>query len=145
MCDGLIVTKASPALKEKMQWLEGLYRVRNCLAHRRGKVQMIDVKPPGASLDQTKEEDRLKAIWLRVRVSVDGEEVHLPYSTTKETKGSVDFIPFVREWKVGDQIDVDPVDCQSIAITFQFLGQQLQADFEREMTELLGLSAPQKR
>lgn len=51
MCEGLIVTKASAALKGRMLWLEGLYRVRNCLAHRLGSVAMIDVKPPGAPLD----------------------------------------------------------------------------------------------
>src|SRR5713226_8535302 len=38
MCDGLIVTRPSAALKERMEWLNGLYRVRNCLAHRLGRV-----------------------------------------------------------------------------------------------------------
>jgi hypothetical protein len=140
MCDGLVIAKASPALKEKMAWLEGLYRVRNCLAHRLGVVQMIDVKPPGATLDQTKDDDILKAIWLRPRFLVDGQEVALPYSTTKESKGRVEFVQYVRTWKIGDHIDVDPAECESIAITFQLLGKQVQCDFEREMNELLGLS-----
>jgi hypothetical protein len=30
MCDGLLVTQPSAALREKMEWLDGLYRVRNC-------------------------------------------------------------------------------------------------------------------
>ncbi|HEY1464789.1 MAG TPA: hypothetical protein VGF44_15340, partial [Terriglobales bacterium] len=64
MCDGLVVSQPSVALKEKMAWLDGLYRVRNCLAHRLGRVQMIDVKPLGIPLEKTKDTDTLKAIWL---------------------------------------------------------------------------------
>jgi len=41
MCDGLVVTQPSAALKKQIEWLDGLYRVRNCLAHRLGLVQMI--------------------------------------------------------------------------------------------------------
>jgi hypothetical protein len=138
MCDGLLVTQPSVALKGKMEWLDGLYRVRNCLAHRLGRVQMIDVKPPGVPLDQTKDDDKLKAIWLRPRVLVDGHEVQLPYSAAKDGQGKVDFASYAREWKIGDQIDVNPVDCQAIAISLSLLGQQLQADFEREMNVVLG-------
>jgi len=68
MCEGLIVTHPSTALKEKMDWLDGLYRVRNCLAHRLGTVQMVDVKPTGVPLDQTKDTDTLRAVWLRPRL-----------------------------------------------------------------------------
>ena len=53
MCGGFVVVQPSAALKEKMEWLDGLYRVRNCLAHRLGKVQMVDVKPSGVPLDKT--------------------------------------------------------------------------------------------
>lgn len=139
MCDGLVVVHPSDALKQRMEWLEGLYRVRNCLAHRLGRVQMVDVKPPGTPLNQTKEEDRLRAVWLRVRVSAKEREVQLPY-TPSGALGQVDkidFVPEVREWKVGDMIVVDPLDCQSIAISFSMLGTQLQTDFEREMNALL--------
>ena len=142
MCDGLVIAKPSAALKEKMEWLEGLYRVRNCLAHRLGMVQMIDVKPLGVSLDQTKDDDTLKAIWLRPRVLLDGKEVQLPYTTTKAAQVKVDFEPYVREWKIGAQIDVSPLDCQAIAISLSMLGQELQTDFEGEMNALLGIPTP---
>lgn len=142
MCDGLVIAKPSAALKEKMEWLEGLYRVRNCLAHRLGMVQMIDVKPLGVSLDQTKDDDTLKAIWLRPRVLLDGKEVQLPYTTIEASQVKVDFEPYVREWKIGAQIDVSPLDCQAIAISLSMLGQQLQTDFEGEMNALLGIPTP---
>lgn len=143
MCDGLVVAQPSAALKERMQWLDDLYRVRNCLAHRLGRVQMVDVKSPGVPLDKTKDTDTLKALWLRPRLLVDGKEVQLPYtnSATTAAQGKVDFESYVREWKIGEQIDVDPVDCQAIAISLSLLGQQLQADFEGEMNVLLGISA----
>jgi hypothetical protein len=142
MCNGLIITQPSDTLKERMEWLDGLYRVRNCLAHRLGRVQMIDVKPPDVPLDQTKDDDRLRAVWLRLRVSVDGQEIQLPYFATKEAQAKVEFERHIREWKIGDQIDVDPLDCQSIALSFSLLAQQLQKDFEREMNGLLGLPLP---
>ena len=127
-----------------MQWLDGLYRVRNCLAHRLGQVQMVDVKSSGVPLDKTKDTDTLKAVWLRPRILVDGREVQLPYANTTTTaaQGKVDFESYVREWKIGEQIDVNPLDCQAIAMSLSLLGQQLQADFECEMNALLGISAP---
>jgi hypothetical protein len=143
MCDGFVVAQPSAALKERMEWLDGLYRVRNCLAHRLGMVQMVDVKPFGVTLDKTEDTDTLKAVWLRLRIFVDGNEVQLPYFTgPNPAQYKVDFESYVREWKIGDQIDVNPLDCQGIAMSLSILGQQLQEDFEREVNELLGLSAP---
>jgi hypothetical protein len=142
MCDGLVVAQPSAALKEKMEWLDGLYRVRNCLAHRLGRVQMVDVKSSGVPLDKTKDTDALKTVWLRPRILVDGREVQLPYTATTAAQGTVDFGSYVREWKIGEQIDVNPLDCQAIAMSLSMLGQQLQADFEGEMNALLGISAP---
>jgi hypothetical protein len=146
MCDGLVVAQPSAALKEKMEWLDGLYRVRNCLAHRLGRVQMVDVKSSGVSLDKTKDTDTLKAVWLRPRILVDGKEVQLPYTNTTgaAAQGTVDFESYAREWKIGEQIDVNPLDCQAIALSLSMLGQQLQADFEGEMNTLLGISAPNR-
>lgn len=142
MCDGLVIAKPSAALKEKMEWLDGLYHVRNCLAHRLGRVQMIDVKPSGVTLDQTKDNDTLKAVWLQPRVLLDGKEIRFPYTTTEAAQGTADFKPYVREWKIGEQIDVSPSDCQAIAMSLSMLGQQLQTDFEGEMNALLGIPAP---
>lgn len=139
MCDGLVIAKPSAPLKEKMEWLDGLYRVRNCLAHRLGRVQMVDVKPPGLPLNQTKDSDRLRAVWLRLRILIDGKEVQLPYTSTQASQGTVGFEQYVREWRVGEQIDVTPSDCQAIAMSLSMLGKQLQADFEGEMNALLGI------
>lgn len=143
MCNKL-VDQPSAALKEKMEWLDGLYRVRKCLAHRLGTVQMIDVKPSGVPLDKTKDTDTLKAVWLRPRIFVDGKEVQLPHTTNTGTTAAqvtVDFESYAREWKIGEQIDVNPLDCQAIAMSLSMLGQQLQADFEDEMNVLVGISA----
>jgi hypothetical protein len=139
MCDGLVVSQPSLALKEKMEWLDGLYRVRNCLAHRLGKVQIIDVKPSGVPLEETKDTDTLNAVWLRIRVSVNGEEIQLPYTATKMTEGNISFEKYCREWKIGEQIDVNPSDCQAIAMSLSMLGQHLQVDFENEMNVVFGI------
>jgi hypothetical protein len=73
---------------------------------------------------------------------VDGKEVQLPYTTTEAAQGTVDFEPYIREWKIGAQIDVNPLDCQAIAMSLSMLGVQLQTDFEAEMNGLLGIPAP---
>ena len=65
--------------------------------------------------------------------------MQLPRSTVEATQGTVDFQRYVREWKIGQQIDVNPLDCQGIAISLSILGQQLLADFESEMNVLLGV------
>lgn len=143
MCDGLVVVQPTASLKERMEWLEGLYRVRNCLAHRLGMVQIVDVKPAHVPLNQTKEEDRLRAVWLRAKVSVEGQEIQLPWASPGESKQiHVNFVREMREWKIGDVIVVDPLDCQSIAITLSDLAGGLQIEFEREMSALLGLTPP---
>jgi hypothetical protein len=140
MCDGLVVTNPSAALKDKLVWLDGLYRVRNCLAHRIGIVQMIDVKPVGLSLDQTKDTDTLKAIWLRPRILVNGKEVQLPHTNTgTPAHATVEFESYVCQWKIGAQIDVNPVDCEAIAMSLSLLARQLHMDFECEMNLLLGI------
>ena len=122
-----------------MEWLDGLYRVRNCLAHRHGTVQMVDVKPSGVQLDKTKDTDTLRAVWLRPRLLVNGREFQLSLTTVEARKGTIDFQRYVREWKIGEQIDVNPLECQGIAISLSRLGQQLFADFENEMNVLLGI------
>jgi hypothetical protein len=73
---------------------------------------------------------------------LDGKEVQLPYTTIEASQVKVDFEPYVREWKIGAQIDVSPLDCQAIAISLSMLGQQLQTDFEGEMNALLGIPTP---
>ena len=65
-----------------------------------------------------------------------------PFTAPEGGQGKVDFATYAREWKIGDQIDVTPDDCEGIAISLSLPGQQLQADFEREMNVVLGLPAP---
>jgi len=103
---------------------------------------MVDVKPAGVPLDKTKDTDTLKAVWLRPRILVDGKEVQLPYATGITAQVMVNFELYAREWKIGEQIDVTPLDCQAIAMSLSELGRQLQSDFEGEMNVLLGISAP---
>jgi hypothetical protein len=134
-----VATNHSSELQVRMEWLDGLYRVRNCLAHRLGIVQMVDVKPPGVSLDKTKAEDRLRAKWLRVQLRRNGEEITLPHTFHAESNVQISFEEYVREWKIGDQIDVQPEECQYIAFSMSYLARQIETEFEREMTEGLGL------
>ena len=72
MCAGLTVAQPSTAVKENMEWLDGLYRVRNCLAHRLGTAQMVDfkqvdVKQAGVPPDKTQNNSSCAHLYNRSR------------------------------------------------------------------------------
>jgi hypothetical protein len=136
LCCELVVEQPSAELTRRMKWLSGLVDVRNCITHRLGQVQLIDTVPHGASIENVKESDRLRALWLRPKFLVDGKEVTFPYTNNegRELKASLDFDEYEREWKVGDVIHITPQECQAIGMSLALLGNILLADFIREMT-----------
>lgn len=136
LCSELVVTKPSPVLLERMAWLEGIVRVRNCLAHRLGQVSIEDVKPSGTPLDETKDSDTLKVVWLRLKASLNGTEIkNFPHKGGGNLE--CQFVEYQREWKVREQIEINPQECQAIGMTLSFLGNQLLADFESEINARL--------
>ncbi len=143
LCSELIVENPSTELSSRMEWLDGIVRVRNCLAHRLGKVQIEDVKPVGKSIEETKDDDTLKAVWLRLKVSINGEEIEsFPHKGGGNVQGR--FEEYEREWRIGDQIRITPTECQAIGMSLSFLGNQLLADFVTEMNSFLHISSSTK-
>ncbi len=137
-----LIEHPSPELRARMKWLEGIYKIRNCLAHRLGRVEMIDVKAPGAPLDSVKDGDTLKTAWLRLKATADGREiVTLPHQVAGLGKVEVVFDEYEREWKIGDQIEITPLECQFVAMSLSLLGNQVLADFETEMNAVLASPA----
>jgi hypothetical protein len=132
LCSVLVVTQPSDRLLERMAWLGGIVKVRNCLAHRLGQVALEDVTPSGVALEQTQDTDALKVAWLEFKVSVAGTEIT---SFPHHGGGQVEckFVEYQREWKIGDQIEVSPQECQAIGWSLSLLGNQLLAEFESEM------------
>jgi len=100
---------------------------------------MEDVRRSGAAPKDTKDTDTLKVSWLRLRAFLDGVEIE---SFPHQGGGNLDirFADDQREWRIGDQVEVTPSDCQAIAMSLSLLGNHLLADFEREMNRALGLS-----
>jgi hypothetical protein len=139
MCSELVVKKPSPELSGRMNWLTGIYKVRNCLAHRLGVVQMEDVRTKGKSIQDVQETDRLKTVWIRLKATENGQEIRdFPYATPT---GNIqcEFEEYEREWNIGDKIEITPLECQSIGMSLSFLGNQLLADFEIEMNDFLSV------
>lgn len=122
-----------------MQWLKGIVKVRNCLAHRLGRVELIDVKPDGKSLEETRDSDMLEAIWLEPRAFINGKEI-MKFPHKGGGKLDFRFKEFRKTWKIGDIIEITPSDCQTIGISLQTLGNHLLHDFESEMNRLLGIN-----
>jgi hypothetical protein len=139
LCARLLVKQPSAELLGRMKWLEGIYRVRNCLAHRLGVVEMEDVRPRGASLEQTQDTDKLTAVWLRPVVFVNGVEITaLPHQGGGHVE--IRFVEYERTWNIGDQVEVTPTDCQAIAMSLSLLANRLLADLEGELNALLAVA-----
>jgi hypothetical protein len=137
-----LVQHPSAVLRARMKWLEGTYKVRNCLAHRLGMVEMIDVKLPREPIQNVKDTDTLKAAWLKVKMVVDGREVSLSYQQgVGQGKGEVKFEEYEREWKIGEVIHITSQDCQNVAMSLSILGNQVLAEFEQEMNSMLAKPA----
>jgi len=139
LCSELVVTSPSRPLLDRMKWLEGVYRVRNCLAHRLGQIQLVDVKPAGKALEDTTDDDRLKVVWLTPVAFLNGEEIQ---AFPHHGGGNLQFRfrEFEREWAIGQQIDVSSEDCQAIAFSLSLLAGELLGCFELEMNAFLGLA-----
>ena len=99
---------------------------------------MVDVKRPGTSIDDIQENDRLRATWLRLKVSAGGKEIpRFPHEVDEPTPIDIAFDEYQREWSIGDQIHISADECQFIAMSLALLGNQLLAEFEREMNAFL--------
>lgn len=136
VCSELVVTKPSPELLQQIAWLGGIVKVRNCPAHRLGNVSIEDVKPTGVTLEATKDTDTLKVVWLRLKASINGKEIEtFPHQGGGDLQ--CEFVQHQREWKIGDQIEVTPEECQAIGLSLSLLGNRLLAEFESEINACL--------
>lgn len=138
----LLVANPSAEITSRTDWLTGINRVRNCLAHRLGIVQMEDVKTPGLSIEDTKDTDTLKVKWLKPKATFNGEEIKsFPYRGKGDGKTQmrveVQFEEYEREWKIGEVIHITPFECQGIGMSLALLGNQVLAEFETEMNTFL--------
>ena len=134
----LIVTQPSAELIERAEWLTGLSRVRNCLAHRLGIVQIDDVKERGTPIEQVKDTDILKAKWLMPKASIAGEEIKsFPHQMADQTQLDVHLEEYERSWKIGDIIHITPLECQGMALSLVLLGRRVLSEFESEMNKVL--------
>jgi primosomal replication protein N len=140
MCSKMIVERPSEALISRLQWLDGISRVRNCFAHRLGIVQMVDVIHPHSSLEGVQESDRLRAVWLAVKVKINGKTIE-SFPHHGGGKVEVSFDEYQKEWKIGDQIEIDSSECQAISMSLSLFANQLLSEFEKEMNEVLELNA----
>jgi hypothetical protein len=136
LCTELVVEEPSDALRNRVHRLTGLLRLRNCLAHRLGHVQMIDVVQTGSSIRETRDTDALRASWPQPRAFLDDVEI-LDWPHAGGRNLQVRFEETQREWKIGDQIELTPLDCQGIAMELSRFGSVLLQDFESEMGRII--------
>lgn len=124
----LLVRKPSPELLSRAKWLEDVYRVRNCLAHREGMVQMED----------TGEADSLRVRWLRMKAKIDGREfTTVPFTVEKAANIELRMEESERTWRIGEPIHLTAADSQDIAVNLALLESRILAEFEAEMGPLL--------
>lgn len=124
----LLVRRPSPELLSRTMWLSGIYRVRNCLAHREGIVQMED----------TEEADTLRVKWLGMKAKIDGKELTtVPFRVQRAADLEMRIEESERTWKIGESIHLTAADSQDIAVNLALLESRILAEFEAEMSELL--------
>lgn len=131
-----IVKSPGAELSKRKEWLEDMVRVRNCLVHRFGIVQMEDVRAWGGSIRDTSDTDRLRAKWLTCEVWVDGkriEKVPHPMGKTQEFR----LVESERSWGIGDVIHLTPDDCQAMALSLSVLVSEMHNEFEKEIRDIL--------
>jgi hypothetical protein len=96
--------------------LLSINQVRNCLVHRAGVVSKLDVD----------EDSTLKLRWLRLTTIVSdssGErEVELPVVVQPGGKAVLRSHPDIREYKLGEIIELDAVDFNNVAWTLLTFG-----------------------
>lgn len=139
LCTRLVVEQPSTDLLNRARWLDGINRVRNCLSHRLGRVQLVDVVPPGKRLEEVSESDALRCVWLRPRVLDGGREITIfPHIKQGDGPFVASFVEEEKVWRVGDQIEVTPSECQAIAMSLSFVGNHVLADFRRDIDEKYG-------
>jgi len=138
--DGLVSlileTAGSDATVPGVSWFRSIYDLRVCLVHRGGVVGSEDVN----------EEGELKAVWRRVALKVDGEEVtSLPFRRQGGGEGQahVFFTDEERSWKVGEEVQLNAQDCQHIYLSLYAFCQDVGVELNRGL-EALQESAAQE-
>jgi len=130
----LVVERPSERLSSMKPWLEGLYSVRDCLAHRSGRVALVDVAPDRRRLELTADSDKLKATWLRGVMTEDGIPRTLPF---KRDRGDIrfHFETYRREWSVGEVIHLTPEDVQGMSVAISLFALEVLRCFRTELDE----------
>jgi len=129
----LLIMQPSTELIKQVSWLTGLNKVRNCLVHSRGIVQIEDVKERGVPIENVKDTDVLKTKWIRAKASVGGKEIEsFPYQnqTSNEVQLNISFEEYERSWKIGETIHITPLECQGIAQSLALLGLRVLSEFK---------------
>jgi len=124
-----LVASPSENLRVGAEWLDGIYRVRVCLTHRRGLVDTRDVNESGV----------LTAKWRKAEFHVGEKPLdHLPFRAEAGEQLSVRFVDENRTWRPGDRIEVGPEDCHHMAFSLAFLAGWLKEELHTEIQQLFG-------
>ena len=119
-----VVRKPSADLKNTLPWLEGLIRVRNCLMHRGGVVQLEDTEP----------ENELTIPWVDTRMLLNGQEIKLPHIGGGHLIVKPEMT--TRTWKVGQVIHFSATELQDVAFALARVAQGVEREFEVEILPL---------
>lgn len=135
-CCKKLVTMRSVELEARLVWLDGINRVRNCIAHNEGLVSLEDIKRPGTSIEDVKEEDKLEVLWLTPQYSNShGIIESLAGYVHPGGDFNVTLLETKRSWSIGERIDVTAQDCQYIAQTLQTVANHICYGLKTELNK----------
>jgi hypothetical protein len=114
-------------------WFNDLYRLRNCLMHRNGKVGAEDVDANSV----------FSVTWQKIVLTADGQPVvSVGQRLEKGQELALQFEQEVRVWKVGEVIQLTAEDCQEMAWSLVSLSDQVSREVHAGMEQLLPVLQP---
>jgi hypothetical protein len=111
-----------------LEWFISIFKLRNCIVHRRAVVSQDDVDDVGM----------FRLTWRKQWLTVDGTEVTV-FPIRLEAGQTVRYHigQEVREWHQGDSIQLSPRDCSNIAFSLFLFCSQMSEELGNSLAALL--------
>jgi len=117
-----------------LDWFRGVYSMRKCVAHRRGRIGPDDVD----------ENRTLDVAWRKPVLEVDGRQVvALPLEVKAGQVVSVGFADEGHSWRLGETISLTAEECQHIGLSLIIFCTELANLVQKAMLPLFGVQPPE--
>lgn len=149
LCLTEVVAAPSKTVKDFGQWLQSIIKIRNCLAHRCGRVEYEDIlgrNPKWSQVVALGPQPKLNATWMTLEFVIDGVKL----KTFPEKGGAhldrlvMEMGTAVRSWPLNGTLAFTSEDCAQMATTISAVCHRLCDELCLELQEL-GIPVSQRK